>query len=54
MPLSSAGAAATDLYARIDKDLRQLLENHHPQPLDAPTATRLRELREQFAASYRA
>ncbi|MBS0579834.1 MAG: trimethylamine methyltransferase family protein [Proteobacteria bacterium] len=54
MPLSSAGAAATDLYARIDKDLRQLLQSHHPEPLDEPTAVRLREIREQFAASHRA
>jgi len=54
MPLSSAGAAATDLYARIDKDLRQLLESHHPPPLDESTAARLREIRAAFAASYRA
>jgi trimethylamine---corrinoid protein Co-methyltransferase len=52
MPLSSAGGADTDLYARIDRDLRELLQSHHPQPLDPQLGARLRELRERFEASH--
>jgi hypothetical protein len=49
MPLSSAGGADTDLYARIDCDLRELLQSHRPPPLDASLAEQLREIRERFA-----
>ena len=52
MPLSSAGGADSDLYARIDRDLRQILKEHRPPPLDAALADELREIRARFAASY--
>ncbi len=51
MPLSSAGGADTDLYARIDRDLRELLQTHRPQPLDRALEAQLREIRERFAAT---
>ena len=53
MPLSSAGGAATDLYARIDRDLRELLASHRPPPLDAQLDAQLQAIRERFAASQR-
>ena len=52
MPLNSAGGPDTDLYARIDRDLRQLLQSHRPQPLDAELVARLRAIRQQFEASH--
>jgi trimethylamine:corrinoid methyltransferase-like protein len=54
MPLGGAGGADTDLKDRIERDLRQILENHHPQPLGAELAARLAAIRERFAASYSA
>jgi len=52
MPLSSAGTADTDLYARIDRDLRELLQSHHPRELDPQLAGQLREIRARFAAAH--
>ena len=52
MPLSSAGGSDTDLYARIDRDLRELLQTHRPPPLDEQLAGKLREIRARFEASH--
>jgi trimethylamine:corrinoid methyltransferase-like protein len=52
MPLGSAGGADNDLYARIDRDLRQLLEKHHPPALEPGLAAQLTEIRARFEASY--
>jgi trimethylamine:corrinoid methyltransferase-like protein len=52
MPMSTAGGTATDLYARIDRDLRELLQSHRPQPLDAGIVTQLRDIRARFEASH--
>ena len=52
MPVSTAGQTETDLYARIDRDLRRILETHHPPPLDPELDTRLRALRERFQAAH--
>jgi len=52
MPLSTAGGSDTDLYARIDRDLRELLQTHRPRPLDEQLTGKLREIRARFAASY--
>ena len=54
LPVSSAGGAATDLAARIDRDLRELLQSHRPPPLEPQLEAQLREIRERFAASHRA
>jgi trimethylamine--corrinoid protein Co-methyltransferase len=54
MPSSSAGAADTDLYARIDRDLRELLQTHRPKPLEPQLEMELRAIRERFAASHHA
>jgi len=51
MPLSSAGGPDTDLYARIDRDLRELLQSHQPQRLDPELVARLRAIRQQFEES---
>jgi trimethylamine:corrinoid methyltransferase-like protein len=52
MPLGSAGGADNDLYARIDRDLRQLLEKHHPPELEPGLAAQLADIRARFEASY--
>ena len=52
MPLSSAGGSDTDLYARIDRDLCELLQTHRPPPLDEQLAGKLREIRARFEASH--
>jgi len=52
MPLSSAGGPDTDLYARIDRDLRQLLQSHRPPPLERELEARLRGIRQRFEASH--
>jgi len=54
MPLGVAGGADSDLKARIERDLRETLEHHHPQPLGAELTARLATIRERFAASYSA
>ena len=51
MPLSSAGRSDTDLYARIDRDLRELLQSYRPSLLDQDLAARLRSIRERFEAA---
>jgi trimethylamine:corrinoid methyltransferase-like protein len=53
MPLSSAGGADSDLYARIDRDLRELLQTHHPQALDQQLEAQLHEIRARFEAAHR-
>ena len=52
MPLSSAGGSDTDLHARIDRDLRELLQTHRPPPLDEQLAGKLREIRARFEALH--
>ena len=52
MPLGTAGGADTDLYARIDRDLRELLQSHHPQPLAAELEAHLRAICRQFEKSH--
>jgi hypothetical protein len=52
MPLGSAGAADSDLYARIDRDLRELLQAHHPQALDQQLEAQLRAIRARFEAAH--
>jgi trimethylamine---corrinoid protein Co-methyltransferase len=52
LPLSSAGAADTDLYARIDRDLRELLQTHRPPPLDQSLEAQLRAIRGLFAQRH--
>jgi trimethylamine---corrinoid protein Co-methyltransferase len=52
MPIGSADGSDNDLRARIDRDLRQILENHHPPALERDLEARLRAIRERFAASY--
>jgi len=52
MPVSTAGQPETDLYARIDRDLRRILERHRPQPLDPDLDARMRALRERFQAAH--
>jgi len=52
MPTGTAGGPGSDLLARIDRDLRELLATHHPPALDPGLEARLRVIREQFAAAY--
>ena len=52
MPLGNAAGAEADLHARIDRDLRELLQSHHPAPLDQSLAAQLRAIRERFAAVH--
>ena len=52
MPVSTAGQADTDLYARIDRDLRRILSTHRPEPLDPELDARMRTLRERFQAAH--
>lgn len=52
MPLNTAGGPDTDLYARIDRDLRELLQSHRPPPLDRELEARLRAIRQQFERSH--
>lgn len=54
MPLGGTGAADGDLKARIERDLRHIVENHRPQPLGAELTARLAAIRARFAASYSA
>lgn len=54
MPLGGGGGAESDLKARIERDLRGMLDDHHPQPLGAGITAQLTALRERFAASYSA
>ena len=42
----------SDLYARIDRDLRELLQTHRPAPLDEQLAGKLLEIRARFEASH--
>jgi trimethylamine---corrinoid protein Co-methyltransferase len=52
LPSGSAGGADTELYARIDRDLRELLETHRPRPPEPQLEAQLRAIRERFAASH--
>jgi len=52
MPMGTAGGADNDLLARIDRDLRQILEKHRPKELDPAVAAQLRDIRLRFEASY--
>jgi trimethylamine--corrinoid protein Co-methyltransferase len=52
MPLGGDGGPDSDLKARIDRDLREILDNHRPEPLDPALDARMRESREAFAATY--
>jgi trimethylamine:corrinoid methyltransferase-like protein len=52
LPTGPAGDSDNDLRARIDRDLRQLLESHHAPALEPDLEARLRAIREHFAASY--
>jgi len=54
MPLGGAGGADSDLKARIERDLREIVEHHHPQPLGIELTAQLATIRERFAASYSA
>ena len=54
MPLSTDVRPDKDLYARIDDDLRQVLDRHRPLPLDEALGRRLRAIRDRFASSYSA
>jgi trimethylamine---corrinoid protein Co-methyltransferase len=52
MPLSTAGEPANDLYARIGRDLHELLQGHHPPPLDHELESQLQAIREHFEKSH--
>jgi len=52
MPLGSTGGADADLQARIDRDLRELLQSHHPAPLDQPLAAQLHAIRARFESVH--
>jgi len=51
MPQGGAGGAESDLKARIERDLHEILKNHRPEPLDPAVEARMREIRESFAAA---
>ena len=52
MPLSTDVRPDKDLHQRIDDDLRRLVAQHRPRPIDADLEARLRAIRERFAAEY--
>ncbi len=52
LPSGGAGTADSELYARIDRDLRELLQAHEPRTLDPQLAARLREIRSRFEAAH--
>jgi hypothetical protein len=54
LPLSTDGKPDQDLVARVDADLRQLLNNHRPVPIDKGIEEGLHAIRARFAASYSA
>jgi trimethylamine--corrinoid protein Co-methyltransferase len=54
LPSGSGGGADSDLYARIDRDLRELLATHRPPPPEPQLEAQLRAIRERFAASHHA
>ena len=54
LPLSTDGRPDEDLAARIDTDLRKLLNSHRPVPLDENIQEGLRAICARFAASYSA
>ena len=52
MPLSSDLKPDQDLGERIDADLRELLDTHHPKPLDGAVQETLNAIRARFDATY--
>jgi trimethylamine:corrinoid methyltransferase-like protein len=50
-PLRSRRLPDRDLIERIDDDLRQILANHHPEPLPEPTRKKLHAILEKFEAA---
>jgi hypothetical protein len=52
MPLSTSAGPDNDLHARIDSDLRELLQSHQPQPLDHDLEAQLQAIRELFERSH--
>ncbi len=53
LPLSSDDRPDQDLVERIDADMRAMLANHVPQPLEPTVARALADIRERFLASYK-
>jgi trimethylamine:corrinoid methyltransferase-like protein len=53
LPLSNDGRPDRDLFERIDADLRHLLAQHLPVPLDPALAAELDAIRARFEAAYR-
>ncbi len=53
LPVSTGALPDEDLMARIDADVRTLLETHRAEPLGSELEARLTAIREAFAASYR-
>ena len=51
MPAGGDGGPADDLKQRVDRDLREILKNHRPEPLDPAVEALMREIRESFAAT---
>ncbi len=52
LPSGGAATGDSDLYARIDRDLRELLASHEPRALDGQLAAQLRAIRARFEASH--
>ncbi len=50
-PTSSGALADEDLIERIDRELQQILKNHHPEPLAPETIRELRSIAEKFRQS---
>ena len=52
MPLSGDGKPDQDLFARIDKDLKEILSSHTPAPLSPDLENQLTAIRNDFEASF--
>lgn len=52
MPLSTGDLPARDLIERIDDDLREILQNHRPEPLPDPVLDEIRAIQAAFEESH--
>ncbi len=52
MPLSSGDLPDRDLIERIDDDLREILQNHRPEPLPDPVLKKMRAIQAAFEKSH--
>jgi trimethylamine---corrinoid protein Co-methyltransferase len=52
LPVSSGALDDVELYDRIDKDLREILATHHPEPLNIDAASKITAIQQSFRQTW--